>query len=62
LKLLARETTQKRRRKSLEERTINPNIERILSSESSSSFPTNLKKSEVGTFETHIMTDEQINT
>ena len=54
-----RRNNAKKRRKALQERTINPSNERTLSLESSSSFPTNLRESEVGASEAHIMADEQ---
>ena len=40
-------------------RTVQPSTKRTLSSESSSSFPADLRKSEVGPSEAHIMADEQ---
>ena len=52
-----RNNTEKRR-KALQERTTNPSGERTLSSESSSSFPTNLRESEVGASEAN-MADNQ---
>ena len=48
----------KKRRRALQDRTTNPSGERTLSSESSSSFPANLRESEVGAFEAN-MTDDQ---
>ena len=48
-----------RRRKALQVRTVQPSTKRTLSSESSSSFPADLRKSEVGPSEAHIMADDQ---
>ncbi|KAL5173128.1 hypothetical protein HKD37_16G045735 [Glycine soja] len=48
-----------KRRKVTQDRIANPSGERTLSSESSSSFPANLRKSKVGASETHIMADDQ---
>jgi len=59
LKLLAGETTQKKRRKALQDRIVNPSIERTLLSKSSSSFLANLRESEVAVSEAYIMADEQ---
>ena len=47
-----------RRRKILQERTTQPSLEEAQSSESSSLFP-ELKESEVGAFEAHIMAEDQ---
>jgi len=54
-----RRNNAERKRKALQDKTVNPSAERTLSSESSSSFPTDLRESEVGASEAHIMADEQ---
>ena len=60
MKLLAGETTQKKSRRALQERTTNPSDERTLSSESSSSsFSADLRGTEVGASEANIMADDQ---
>ena len=48
-----------RMRKALQERIAQPSFEEAHSSESSSSFPTNLRETEVGVSEAHIMADNQ---
>ena len=47
------------RRKTLQDRAVQPSVERTRSSESSSAFPADLRESEVGASEAHIMTDDQ---
>jgi len=47
-----------RRRKALQERTVQPSAEGTHSSESSSAFPADLRESEVGASKAHIMADE----
>jgi len=59
IKATCRRNNAKKRRKALQERTIQRSIEGNLSSESSSSFPANLRESEVAASEAHIMADEQ---
>ena len=54
-----RRNNTERRRKALQERTVQPSVEGTHSSESSSAFPANLRESEVGASEAHIMADEQ---
>ena len=54
-----RRNNAERRRKALQVRTVQPSTKRTLSSESSSSFPADLRKSEVGPSEAHIMADDQ---
>ena len=54
-----RRNNAERRRKALQERTIQTSTERTLSSESSSAFPTDLREFEVAASEAHIMADDQ---
>ena len=54
-----RKNNTKRRRKYLQERIVQPSAERTCSSESSSTFPVDLRESEVGASEANIMADEQ---
>jgi len=51
-----RRNNAERRRKTLQERTVQPSVEGTHSSES---FPANLRESKVGASEFHIMVDEQ---
>ena len=48
-----------RRRKALQERKTQPSSEGAHSFESSSAFPTNLRESEVGACEAHIIAEDQ---
>ena len=54
-----RRNNAERRRKALQERTIQLSVERTLPSELSSAFPADLRESEVGASEAHIMANEQ---
>jgi len=56
---LQEEQQKKKKRRELQERTTNPSGERILSSESSSSFPVDLRGTEVGASEASTMADDQ---
>jgi len=54
-----RRNNTERRRKTLQEMTVQSSIERTLSSESSLAFPADLRESKVGASEAHIMADDQ---
>ena len=54
-----RKNNVERRRKALQDRTVQPSAKGIHSSESSSAFPVDLRESEVGASEACIMADEQ---
>jgi len=54
-----RRNNAERRRKALQERTTQPSSEGAHSSESSSTFLANLRESEVGASEAHIMAEDQ---
>ena len=54
-----RRNNAERRRTTLQERTVQPSAKRTLSSESSSSFLADLRESEVGASEAHIMVEDQ---
>jgi len=54
-----RRNNTERRRKTLQERTVQLSAERTCSSESSSAFLAYLRESELGASEAHIMVDEQ---
>jgi len=59
IKATCRRNNEKRTRKALQERTVQPSVEGTRSSESSSAFPADLRESEVGASEPRIMADEQ---
>ena len=54
-----RRNNAERRRKALQERTTQPSSEGARLSESSLAFPTDLRESEVGASEAHIMAEDQ---
>ena len=59
IEVTCRRNNAEKRKRALQERIVSPSSERTLSSESSSSFPTNLRKFEVGESEANIMADNQ---